>query len=504
MKLAERVVSFDPLYSARPLDCFSFAAIAYLFVPNLIFLTGWFHPAVALPVCALGLWGLWQLARESFAVSQEGPEGGAWLRIVAIVACWTALGGAGHFFFANHDWRVRDAVLGDLIFGAWPVAYAESAVDPLILRSAMGYFLPAALVGKALGIAAVDWALYFWTAIGACIFLLLLPIPRRSGPLLLISLLVVIFFSGMDLLGFWMVHDHGPSIPHAIEWWVPYSYSSLSAQLFWAPNHALPTWLLTALLYRHWAHAAFWRLMLFVLPLSLIWTPFAIAGAMPFLVIAGVLSWRQRRAPGIDYRLAAFSALLAYLSLRFVTLDLGGLPLHVLGTVAGGTNVAMLGGPSLTDYLVFVEMEFAILALALLPVLRHSYGMYGVAVLMLFLLPIVSLGPSRDTMLRLSVPPLLILLSLVLSNLQAWSKAKSFPASTYVIAAILLLGAPSAYVEMLRALLWPRTAPNYSKSLVELQGGGFPAHYVARLNHADLRWLMKVPQRVPSSNERQK
>lgn len=490
--------------SACPLDCFSIIAVVYLLVPNLIFLTGWFHSALALPLCALGVWSLWKLARGSFLVSYDGPDPWALLLIIALVAAWVALGGAGHFFFANHDWRVRDAVLGDLVFGAWPVAYLNPAGEPLLLRSAMGFFLPAALVGKAFGIAWVDWALYLWTALGATVFLLLLPLPRQTGLLLLACIGIVFFYSGMDLLGVWLIYDVLPVFPQAIEWWVPYSYSSLCSQLFWAPNHSLPIWILTALLYRHWAHATIWRLMLFVLPLSLIWTPFAIAGVMPFLFLAGIRWWQKRQPLDIDYHLVVFAMVLGYVSLRFITLDLSGLPIHLPNEVTQGTNVSMYPAPSITDYLVFVEMEFGILALALLPTLRHSFGLYGLAVAMLLALPIVSLGPSKDTMLRLSVPPLIILLILVLSSIQDWAKAKSFPASAYVIAVILLLGAPSAYHEIARSILWQRTVPNYAKSLVEQQGGSFPPHYVARLNQPDLQWIMNTPKLVPSSKERQK
>lgn len=504
MNLPERTLWFDALRSSRPLDGYSFTAVVYFFLPNLLFLTGWFRPAVALPLCALGIWGMWRLARESFAAVPDGSDRWALLLIVALAAGWAALGGAGHFFFANHDWRVRDAVLGDLVFGAWPVAYASPAGEPLLLRSALGYFLPAALVGKVFGISWVDWALYLWTALGTTVFFLLLPLPRRFGFLLFASIAIVIFSSGMDLPGIWLEHNVWPAFPHAIEWWVPYSYSSLSAQLFWAPNHSLPIWILTALLYRHWAHEAFWRLMLFVLPLSLIWTPFAIAGVMPFLVLAGMRCWAKRQPLDMDYRFVVFAIVLGYVSLRFITLDLGGLPIHLPGAVTQGTNVSMFPAPSMRDYLVFIEMEFGILALALLPTLRHSFGLYGVAVALLLLLPIVSLGPSKDTMLRLSVPPLIILLILVLNNLQDWARARSFPASAYVIAVILLLGAPSAYNEMARSVLWPRIAPNYGRSLIEQQDGTHPPHYVARSNQPDLQWLMKTPTIVPSSDERPK
>jgi len=72
---------------------------------------------------------------------------------------------------------------------------------PHILRSSIGFFLPAAVIGKLAGIATVDLALYVYAALGFSLFLLLLPLPTRPGRLLFGLLLVTIFFSGMDYLG---------------------------------------------------------------------------------------------------------------------------------------------------------------------------------------------------------------------------------------------------------------------------------------------------------------
>jgi hypothetical protein len=54
--------------------------------------------------------------------------------------------------YANPDWYIRDAVLGDLVNFEWPLHYLSAEGEPLILRSAIGYFLPPALFGKIFGL----------------------------------------------------------------------------------------------------------------------------------------------------------------------------------------------------------------------------------------------------------------------------------------------------------------------------------------------------------------
>lgn len=500
-----RLLAFDELRSATPLDRLAVAALAYLLLPNLIFVGGWFNPMLAVPLSALAIGCLWHLACGAGYGPSGLPNRGVLAMILLFAAAWVSLGGAGHFFFANHDWSVRDAVLGDLVFSQWPPAYAGPEKETLLLRSALGFFLPAALVGKLLGIVALDWALYLWTLLGTMLFLLLLPLPRRTGLLLFICLLIVAFFSGMDALGHFSRRGSWQEFPQAIEWWVAYSYSSFSAQLFWAPNHTLPIWIVTALCYRHWAHDSFWRLMFFAVPLTLIWTPFAAAGMLPFLLLAAARAWALRLRPPISRPLLAFALVLGLVVLRFITLDLGGLPVFMPGKMPStGSNFSYFPPPTPADYALFVSLEFGILALALLPTLRHSYALYLVAVIMLLVLPIGTLGPSKDSMMRLSVPPLIVLMILTLTTLQDWARARAVPPFVGVIAFTLLMGMPTAYYEMARAVLWTRVPPNYGLSLQEQQHGGFPPHYMGRLDRSDVLWLLKPPHVVPSSKERPK
>lgn len=179
--LLSRLLSHDRANSVRPLDSLSIAVLAYLALPNFIFFIGWLRWPFALffsllLACSFGTAIDWRQVVWRWPCRMS-----AGLTLVTAALVWCAFGGAGHFVAAPIDWQARDAVLGDLVYGDWPVSYAFREGAHYILRSAIGYFLPAALLAKALGIQVVDLALYLWTALGTALFLLSLPLPQRLG-----------------------------------------------------------------------------------------------------------------------------------------------------------------------------------------------------------------------------------------------------------------------------------------------------------------------------------
>lgn len=497
----QRLLSIDAANSARPPDGLTAATLVYLLLPNLIFIAGWLRLEFALPLIALVLAGVVQfLRRDDMRWSIPYSTSSA-LLVVVIAFLWASLGGAGHFFQTNPDWVVRDKVLGDLTFSNWPPAYSVVDGVPHILRSAVGFFLPAAVVGKLAGIGSVDITLYAYTAIGCSLFFLLLPLPSKPGPLLFGFLLLTIFFSGMDYLGILLVTGTTPLFPLRLEWWVPFSYSSLTGQMHWAPNHAIPLWLVTTLFYRHWGNRAWPALFMVTLPLTVIWTPFAAAGMLPFLTLA---TWRWFAGGWnfADSRITSWqivgAILLTWLSLRLMTLDIAAIP------SAPTTQVTPDSSNLLLKYLLFILMEFAILALLLARELRHSQGLFWLACAILTILPLYQYGPSNDAMLRLSTPCLVILLLLTLDLVQHWAAQSKMPSSGWAIGVVLMIGACTPFNEMWRAIVFNRTAPHYGRSMVEQTSNIEHPHYVGRLNRPDLIAVLRTPALVPKAAERKR
>jgi hypothetical protein len=424
---------------------------------------------------------------------------GAGVLIIVLAFAWASLGGAGHFFASNPDWLIRDKVLGDLTFSDWPPAYSVVDGHAHILRSAIGFFLPAAVVGKLAGIGSVDLALYFYAALGCSLFLLLLPLPTKPSRLLVGLLLVTIFFSGMDYLGIVLITGSMPIFPLRLEWWVPFSYTSITGQMHWGPNHAIPLWLVATLFYRHWGHRAWPALFLVLLPLTVIWTPFAVIAMLPFLALA-TLRWFAQGQRVADSRITFWQLIaavsLAWLILRLMTLDIGAIPNAPTAQVAANPDHLVF------DYLIFILMEFAILALLLARELRHSYGIFWLACAILTLLPFYKFGPSNDAMLRLSTPCLIFLLLITLDRFQDWTARRRFPSTAWAIGIVLLIGAGTPFNEMWRAFFFKRVAPDYEHSVIEENRNIEPPHYVGRLDRPDLIAVLRTPTLVPSAANR--
>ncbi len=204
-------------------DGLTVVALSYLTLPNLIFLFGWFRWPAALVLCGALLHLLSRaLATRPIAWRLDYSPAAA-LLILAAAAAWAAFGGGSHFMYANPDWQVRDAVLGDLVFAEWPVHYLSPGGVELVLRSAIGFFLPPAIFGRIFGIEHLEFAVYVWTSAGVLIFLFLLPLPRHAGWPLAWSLLIAVFFSGMDFVGQFIATESLPVFPMRLEWWVPLS-----------------------------------------------------------------------------------------------------------------------------------------------------------------------------------------------------------------------------------------------------------------------------------------
>src|ERR1039458_6379490 len=160
----------EPVSSLDPLDR---AAISYVVLPLFIFLAGWLEWWAALPLIACSAYALKPVIGNWGVAGVRLPVTRLQLGVAVAVGCaWTVFGGTDHLVFANADWHIRDAVLHDLVSSPWPVGYGLLDGKETLLRASVGYFLPAALVGKGLGLSAAHTAMTLWTALGATLFLL--------------------------------------------------------------------------------------------------------------------------------------------------------------------------------------------------------------------------------------------------------------------------------------------------------------------------------------------
>lgn len=472
-----------PVATTKPeLDWIDRSTCAYLALPLLLFCF-WFTPPVAGVLLSLAGYGTYRVLWRSDARPSGIPA--RWL----IAACalslgWVAIAGVGHFFYANADWVMRDAVLHDLSIASWPTRYTAPDSTSFILRAPIGYFLPAGAFGRIAGPGAADVALYLWTVLGWGLMLAAALRLFDTRAQRILCLLVLVGFGGMDLLGHVWATRQAPPLGGHIEWWAQViQYSSNTTLLFWAPNHALPAWMGAILILHHWRQptlAAVTPLLAASIPL---WSPLAAIGLFPFFLFG--LAWRR------DFKLLlSLHSCFPFLPIALaVVLYLG----MDAASVRHGWQIENF--PSTTSFayylVLFGLLEFGVLALVLArlgpldPPLR-------VALVVLCLLPLYSFGPGNDLAMRSSIPALTVL---ALATVKPLTRDRGTLWHGLLVL-VLMIGALGAAQEPLRTLSrtrWepnmqtlPRAIPPNSPS-AELQ---FPVHYLAPANPNGIQMLM--------------
>ncbi len=477
-------------------------AVAFLVLPLGIFLIGWLELWAALPLLVALIYALRPLLRGAFHEGRPQRRLAGWQVALAIaVGCaWTSFGGTGHWVFANADWHIRDAVLHDLVTGAWPVGYGAKDGDPTLLRAPVGYYLPAALVGKAAGLAAAQVALAIWTAVGATIFLMqvLSLMPAKVGAALA-SVAVIVSFSGLDVVGTVLrgpaAIEHWDVTKH-LEWWaVRYQYSSMTTQLFWVPNHALGAWLGIGLLYRQRGADALDALLPMTVVAVALWSPLAALGLVPFVLLrVWKVSIGERSSRLLHPRVWAPALAVGLVVAAYLTLDAARIP---RGWTIGHEG---FGPAAIADDLwrqaEFFLLEAGLLGLAILSIRRSAAVV--VALCLLAVLPVVSFGAANDFVMRVSIPSLTVLAIGACLALCAGAAAVKLRIKQAVLVALLLIGAVTPFQEFARAAAVAAWPANLNATLIDAACGTFPAHYVARLRGQPIAALLRPPHALPA------
>ena len=450
-------------------------------MPTVVFLATWITiplgPCAALLV-VLAVVAVVRRRRLDAAL----PLGPLLLPIIAIAGLWTVFAGLGHWVYANADWVVRDAVLRDLVVDPWPVHYAIDGVD-FLMRAPIGYFLPAALVGRAFGLDAGEFALFAWTVLGVAIVFAMMLRDRPPLPRALVRIVIFIAFSGMDVVGQYL-HLKPVQLGEHLEWWAfLFQYSSQTTQLFWVPNHALPGWIAVAWMVSQEDRPASTTVAILFVLFAPLWSPLTAIGIAPLAAVVIVRQWigdglRRAASSLLDWRMLV--PLAACLMLVYPYLVAGG------DQVASGSNAdaRWVGEDFFARYVEFLAIEcagFAILLLRRDP--RDALVWMGV--LVLALLPIYRFGPYNDLAMRGSIPALTLLAIRMGEWLSTRMVFKRDGIARIVGIVLLVIGAVTPLMEFVRAFGTPWSL-NPAASLIDVTRG---THYITE---SDRPWIKRV------------
>ncbi|MDE6849208.1 MAG: hypothetical protein K2J44_07660, partial [Ruminococcus sp.] len=154
-----------------------FIKIAYLYlaIPFLIFIFGWFKLPIAVISAGIVIAGLYFAFRYApkTDISQFSKENIPKILMIVIVAfIWVYMSGIGGFAFQNFDHMWRNAILKNLVEYEWPIIINDASPyfsEPVAMIYYFAFWLPAACVGKIMGLQAAHTFLYFWSVIGILI-----------------------------------------------------------------------------------------------------------------------------------------------------------------------------------------------------------------------------------------------------------------------------------------------------------------------------------------------
>lgn len=394
--------------------------LSYLLLPYLVFCLGWLAPWAAaaflsvLAICA------WRVYRTESSGTTLLPFRFSWDQALGfcLVIAWVHLSGAGGVGYQADDYNMHNGRLKDLVEYPWPVRYGEN--QNLIYY--VGYYLPAAALGKWLGHAVAYQAMYFWTLLGVSIaFRWVISLTRLNGAVL--AALLLVFFGGLDVVGYWVSHYggivaggllHAPDHDGLLDFWMfqPFgyfigAYPSNAFQLYWAPHQIIAGWIVGALLLNtcfqnHYRNAGFFYALL------ALWAPLVMLAAAPlFLMLLFCRGWKGFiDAFSIENLLGGGAILLLFAAFYFS------------GSAAENPRDWLWNIISLTDkwplLLLFYGTSWGILAALLWPVVRTLEApqrrAFGAVVLALLLVSFAWYGLFADMMVRGSALLMFILM----------------------------------------------------------------------------------------------
>ena len=428
--------------------------VVYIALPIVIFLLGWIKPLISIPATAVVIYCLYNILKDKDMLLNTVNITKRDFEILTlaflIILFWVYFSGIGRFVFQNDDHVYRNAIFEMLVNNEWPIikTFAYEGLDtPFMFVYYIGFWLPAALVGKVLGITAGYYFQAVWATIGIWLFYYL--VCCYLDKISLLPLIVFVFFSGLDAVGCAIFNEAYTTIigTEHLEWWMSgMQFSSFTTQLFWVFNQAIPAWILTltVLMQRKSNY------IVFLLGSSLIFCPFPFVGVLPFVAYVIIRDYTQDK------------------NIKRVLLDifskeniLGGgitglITFFYLKTNSSGQHLIFMPGEVNYKYgflfclIFFVFIEIGVYVISIYKYQRKNPLLY-IALLFLCTCPLIQIGYGVDYCMRVCIPAQVVIFILVVDTIYQ-AKMKKDLVVCATICVILAIGAVTPIHEINRTV----------------------------------------------------
>lgn len=440
-------------------------AYIYITLPFLIFALGWLKNILAIPVLLILLGAISMMFKDAPALwtPQNNTKNRNKLLLIAIILLiWVLLSGIGGYSFQNLDHFYRNAMFDLMVSKPWPILNTiptETLPQPVAFIYYIGFWLPAALVGKLFGLSAGYFAQALWAWMGIALFYGLIVGYRKK--LALWPLVLFILFSGLDIIGILgtpVDHSTLNLITH-IEWWSwPYQFSSMTTQLFWVFNQAIPIWIITMLILLQKNN----KNIILLLALSMLASTLPFIGLLPiagFFMLTGkdleekaiqqqrkpkarFLSWAKETLTFENTVAGGAVGILSYLFLRE----------NNAGQLLSTTNREF---PTFWSFAItlgiFLLLEVGLYFLAIAKY-QYKNKLFYLTLISLICIPVIKIGFAGDFAMRASIPALILLFLLVVDTLTKAKMKKDWMVVASVLT-LLALGSITPFMEINRTVV---------------------------------------------------
>jgi hypothetical protein len=477
-------------------DFFPALAVAFLALPNLIFLVSWVRPQIGIPVALLVTGGVAWFALQKNSTPRRALTQKNLLLVLTVAFLWTLLAGVGGVLPQSSDQIKHNLLLHDLTASNWPVNY--SPAHETYLCYALGFYLVPALAGKLFGLDAVALVAFAWTFAGLFLFFwwaaTFTASPGKTIAGILLFAPTGIFWTLLKNHGVPGFADAAALEPKLLYGGLLFGQSDGFTRFLYQPQHALTGWLGCALLLdRLWTQKNP-RGAIFIWALYVLWSPLTSLGLL-MVPLANLA-----RTGCKNYFEPLNFLALPLLGVQAVYLQ-GHLSLPDKGFIAQ----FLPGAEWIFYYSIFILLLFT--PLVFLALVEHKEKILGewrplffCSIAILFLLPLWKFGFAGDLRQQAGLPAQLLLALAATRILQSEKFSLKKPLCL-LLAGGLLLGAiyPIArplqnlvsnasdysYTNIVQSLGW-RSLPDMTDSRFDVA-----AQYQGCNDSTAIRWLLK-------------
>ena len=427
-------------------------AYAYLCIPVLQFLLGWVRPILSIPVAIAIVYCLIRTVFKTSAL-QSGifADKRKLIIIFAILFVWVVSSGIGGLVWQNRwDHMYRNAIFRDLVAYDWPVVNLAGDT-PRGLCYYIGFWLPSAAIGKIFGFSIGYLFQIVWALIGVVLAFLL--ISEYLGAVKFKTLLLFLFFSGLDIIPFVLYNVHSGNAGEILSRLLQgehlelllfqFNSSSNMTLLYWLYNQTIPFWVGFMLLLREKRSAS----LVFTYALLLLFAPFPTFAMLPLVVYRFFrLSPGMLSRSGINLRQFVREAI----TIENVTGLLVGLIVaayYASNSATGKMQLIDLSVNTIVHFVLFLVIEFIVYFVFVFRDAKKDriwWILFGTMAVFSF----VKLGNSYDFAWRTCIPAAFYLMLLVMRYANSIAAKARWKKCLFLL--VILLGCITPVTEVLR------------------------------------------------------